>query len=101
MTAACRDAGLDEPTFEELGTRFRVTLSGTRQHSPVLDSLDQAIISTLADSGGLSTHAIATAIGRSPRATRTRLATLVERGVIVEIGSGPNDPRRRYHLAQP
>jgi hypothetical protein len=33
-----------------------------------------------------------------PIAQRT-VASLVERGLIVEIGSGPQDPHRRYHLA--
>src|ERR1019366_10796985 len=41
---------------------------------------------------------IAKRIGVSPRAARTRLASLVERGLVAEIGSGPQDPHRRYHL---
>jgi predicted HTH transcriptional regulator len=48
---------------------------------------------------GLSTSQIAERLELSPRATRTRLISLVERGLIVEIGSGPQDPHRRYHLA--
>jgi hypothetical protein len=40
------------------------------------------------------------AIGLSPRATRTRLARLVGRGLVREIGAGPQDPRRRYFLAE-
>jgi ATP-dependent DNA helicase RecG len=36
----------------------------------------------------------------SPRATRTRLARLVDRGLVREIGTGPQDPRRRYFLAE-
>jgi len=47
---------------------------------------------------GLSTSQIAKRIGLSPRAARTRLASLVERGLVAEIGSGPQDPHRRYHL---
>lgn len=43
---------------------------------------------------------IAAAIGLSPRATRTRLARLVGRGLVREIGTGPQDPRRRYFLAE-
>src|SRR5256885_3973776 len=30
MTAACRDAGLAAPVFEEIGTRFRVTIHTER-----------------------------------------------------------------------
>jgi len=32
----------------------------------------------------------------TPRATRTRLIKLVEHGLLREIGSGPQDPKRRY-----
>ena len=98
MTAACRDRGLDAPRFEEIGTHFRVTLSATPHHTPQKDSRDQTILTALESNreSGLSTAQIAKLIGLSPRAARTRLASLVERGLIVEIGSGPQDPRRRY-----
>jgi len=39
-------------------------------------------------------------IGRTSRAARTRLARLVQRGLVVEIGTGPRDPLRKYHLAK-
>lgn len=32
------------------------------------------------------------------RATRTRLARLVGRGLVREIDTGPQDPKRRYFL---
>ena len=33
-------------------------------------------------------------------AARTRLASLVERGLVREIGSSPQDPKRRYYRAE-
>jgi len=101
MTAACVDRGLDAPRFEEIGTHFRVTLSAVSRRSPSRDARDEAILSTLAANveNGLSTSQIAKHIDISARAARTRLASLAERGLIVEIGSGPQDPHRRYHLA--
>jgi ATP-dependent DNA helicase RecG len=101
MTVACLDRGLDAPIFEEIGTHFRVTLSAVPRRAPSKDVRDEGILSALGASadGGLSTSQIAKAIGLSARAARTRLASLVERGLIVEIGSGPQDPHRRYHLA--
>lgn len=97
MTAACVDAGLGPPDLEELGTRFRVTISRQQRQPPALDHVDRSIIETLEATEGLSTSTIAAALGLSPRATRTRLARLVDRGLVVEVGSGPNDPRRRYY----
>ncbi len=34
------------------------------------------------------------------RATRTRLAWLVGNALVREVGSGPQDPKRRYFLAR-
>jgi predicted HTH transcriptional regulator len=100
MTAACRDRGLDAPQFEEIGTHFRVTLFAKRRHAPVIDKKDQVILTALAASSeaGLSTAQIAKRLRVSPRSARTRLASLVERGLVAEIGSGPQDPRRRYYM---
>ncbi|MFN2428198.1 MAG: winged helix-turn-helix transcriptional regulator [Candidatus Binatia bacterium] len=66
----------------------------------MVDETDQAILESLSGGHGLGTGEIAPAIGLSPRATRTRLARLVGRGLVREIGTGPQDPRRRYFLAE-
>jgi predicted HTH transcriptional regulator len=96
MAAACREAGLPEPVFEELGTRFRVTISTRRIGRPSLDDTDQAILDALGGGAGRLTSEIAQAIRLTPRATRTRLARLVGRGLVREIGTGPQDPKRCY-----
>lgn len=100
MTAACRDRGLDAPKLEEIGTHFRVTLSAIPRRASAKDARDEAILAALSSSleAGLSTSEIAKQINLSPRASRTRLAALVERGLIAEIGSGPQDPHRRYYM---
>ena len=99
MTAACHDRGLDPPHFEEIGTHFRVTLSAERRRAPAKDERDKAVLEALAASSenGLSTSQIATRIGVSVRSARTRLASLVERALVAEVGSGPHDPHRRYY----
>ena len=96
MTTACREAGLAPPVFEEIATRFRVTLSTERVGPTVLDETDQAILETLAGGEGRLTSEIAKAIDLTPRATRTRLARLVGRGLVREVGTAPQDPKRRY-----
>lgn len=100
MTAACLAAGLPAPVFEEMATRFRLTIRTTRVGPAVIEERDRAILDALGGAKGLATSEIAAAIGLSPRATRTRLARLVDRGVVREIGTGPQDPRRRYFLAE-
>jgi predicted HTH transcriptional regulator len=97
MTAACRDAGLDTPALEEIGTRFRLTLYTTPSGPPETDAVDQSILEALSAEDGLSTRQIADAIGRTPRTTRTRLIKLVDRGLVREVGTSPQDPKRRYY----
>lgn len=96
MTNACREMGLGPPRFEEIATRFRVTVFTERIGQPALDEKDQAIVEVLAGGKGLVTSEIAQAIGLTPRATRTRLARLVGNGLLREVGTGPQDPKRRY-----
>ena len=100
MTAACRDAGLAPPTLEEIGTRFRVTLWFERVGPPSLDDTEEAILRTLRDGTGHVTSEIAKVIGLTPRATRSRLIRLVERGVVHEVGTSPQDPKRRYFVSR-
>ncbi len=96
MTAACREAGLAAPVFEELATRFRVTISAAAIGPPLLDETDQTIMACLAEGEGWLTSEIAAEIELTPRATRTRLVRLIGLGLVREIGTGPQDPRRRY-----
>ncbi len=101
MIGACEEAGLEPPQLEEIGTHFRVTLFAARRKAPVLKEIEGRILDALQAHDGLGTRAIARAIGRTERATRSRLAALVERGLIAEVGTGPTDPRRQYFLAEP
>ena len=99
MIAACREDGLPAPTWEEIGIRLRVTLRTEQVRSPSMDPKDRTILDLLEGGEGRGTRKIADAIGLSTRSTRTRLARLVTRGLVREVGTGPHDPRRRYMLA--
>ena len=100
MTAACIAAGLPPPHFEEVGLRFRVTLGRKRIGRPSIDKIEHAILAAIGQGQGLSTSDIARVIKLTPRATRNRLARLVQHGLLREIGSGPQDPYRRYVRAE-
>ena len=100
MAAACEDAGLPAPVLEKIGTHFRVILSATPTGPIRIDEVDQLILRILEDGRGRSTGEVAEAISLSSRATRTRLAHLVERGLVIDVGSGPQAPRRQYFRAQ-
>lgn len=100
MIAACRDAGLEPPILEEIGIRFRVTLRTERVRAVDLDPIDRAIVAMVSAPDGLATREIARGIALTPRATRTRLAALVARGLVREIGTSPQDSKRRYFTTE-
>jgi predicted HTH transcriptional regulator len=99
MTSACQEAGLDAPKLEEIGMHFRVTISNARVRQPHTDETDRRILALFGDGGARSTAAVAKYVGLSQRATLTRLKSMTERGLLVEIGAGPHDPKRQYVLA--
>ena len=97
MDKACREAGLPRPEFVEVAGRLRVVIrAATATARPAVSGADD-LLRVLA-SGEARTSEIATALGKSIRWTRLRLNELVDNGLIVELGKGPNDPRRRYAL---
>ena len=96
MLSACADSGLAPPLWEEIGTRVRVTIPLTGAQRVEVDIKDAAILQSLEAGDGRSTKTIGAAIGLSTRATRARLANLVGRGLVREVGTGPQDPRRLY-----
>lgn len=100
VLAACRDGGLPAPVWEEVGLRLRVTLPLATDRPPRLDGVDRRLLRALESGEADRTHDLARAVGLTTRATRTRLARLVERGLVRDVGFGPNDPRRCY-LAVP
>jgi ATP-dependent DNA helicase RecG len=99
MTVACEEAGLEAPRLEEIGIHFRVTISSERVRQPHTDETDRRILAFFSDGLARSTAAVATHIGLSQRATLTRLKSIASRGLLVEIGTGPHDPKRQYILA--
>jgi len=97
MTEACEEAGLAAPKLEEIGTHFRVTIYTDKVAEPLIDEKDEAILRVLDDDNGHSTSEIAKAIGLSARATRSRLIRLIDRSLVREVGTSPQDPKRRYY----
>jgi len=70
-----------------------------RVGAPVVDEIDAAILDCLHGDEGRLTSEIAKVIHLTSRSTRTRLARLVERGFVREVGTSPQDPTRQYFLA--
>ena len=98
MITACQRARLPEPVWQELGTRFRVTMRMQQELPRLVDAIDDPICDVLSVRDGLRSSEIAEEIGLTTRATRNRLKKLVEQGLVVRIGTGPTDPKSKYFI---
>jgi len=99
ILASCRNAGLPDPEFREIAARFRVTLYTIPSKAPQLDDIDSRILECIQNSSGLRTTQIALKVNISPRAIRERIKRLLELNLIVEIGTGPFDPKKKYKIS--
>lgn len=95
MIRECQNNGIQEPYWEELGDNFRVTLFNTKKETS-LNSWQVAMLDALKETAGIGTKEASKLWNISDRAARTRLQKMVSAGLLVEIGSGPNDPNRVY-----
>lgn len=100
ITSTCRNAGLVAPRFEELGTNFRVTLSGERLKAPAQPEWQAVLLARLAKKGRTTTQEAAKLWKISARNARVRLLAMVKGGLLAEVGRGPTDPYRVYVLKE-
>jgi len=96
MIAACTEAGLRPPRFEEIGTSFRVTLYSEKVAESAIPEWQEQLLKYLGEKREISTHDAAQIWKISDRAARTRLRKLVSLGILAEIGTGPRDPKKVY-----
>ncbi len=89
-----RAMNLAECLKQQEGKTLEFLLLETVDERPMPESDSEALDFRAAS------ESFARLIGRTSRAARTRLARLVQRGLVVEIGTGPRDPLRKYHLAK-
>ncbi|MCK5842394.1 MAG: winged helix-turn-helix transcriptional regulator [Candidatus Sabulitectum sp.] len=102
MIADCSEMGLRPPDFTETGRNFRVTIFTNPIGSSLFDRADSHILRLLrANPDGLSTSELATILDVTGRTVRNRMKSLVEKGFVLPVGTGPRDPRRRYVISDP
>jgi predicted HTH transcriptional regulator len=100
MNQECQNAGFSPPILEELGQSFRVTFNRAQSGRTEGDAKDAKILEIVKTTPGLTTARIARQIDLTPRATRDRLARLVEAGKLSVVGTGLRDPKRAFYPAQ-
>jgi len=98
MIEVCEEAGLRPPEFMELTDSFRVTIFNEPIITLFPEEWESVIVKYLREHGKISTKEANVLWQVAYRTTRYRLASLVNRNVLAEIGKGLNDPKRYYVL---
>ncbi|MEB3361983.1 MAG: ATP-binding protein, partial [Synechococcaceae cyanobacterium] len=80
--------------------RLEIENPGLLPFGLTVDATEQAILAGLSEGQGLATREITVFLGLSDRATRTRLARLIDRGLVREIGTSAKGPQRESFLAE-
>ncbi|OFZ47778.1 MAG: hypothetical protein A2381_07185 [Bdellovibrionales bacterium RIFOXYB1_FULL_37_110] len=93
----CHKSKLPPPVFEEVGNSFRVTIFN---HLLITKTKkwQNEIIHFLKEKKEITSPIAAKLWKISDRAARDRLRKLVIEGLLIEIGTGPNDPYKKYKL---
>lgn len=81
-----------KPVFQELNTHFRVTLYSVDTVAIDLQSWETTLIEELKEKQQLGTTEVAKFWCVTTRTARTRLKKMIDKGIIVRIGTSEKDP---------
>jgi len=98
MISACTEQGLRPPLFEEIGASFRVTLFSEPVADRIAPDWYDPLMAHLGGSKEITTKEASRLWQISDRTARTRLRSLVNKGILAEVGTGPKDPKKTYVL---
>jgi ATP-dependent DNA helicase RecG len=94
---SCIKSGLRSPTFEELGSQFRVTIYATAGHKTNTDDPWQTkFMKHLQETDEIGASDAAKLWNIDVRSARRRLKKLVDTGFITKMGTSKNDPHSTY-----
>lgn len=101
ISEACKEAGLPEPRFEELGTSFKVTLYTPSSIRITQKSWETIIMKYLNEHKQISAKQAAELWNISERGARTKIRKLMNEKILTRIATSPNDPKAVYVLSKP
>ncbi len=88
----CQKKGLKPPIFEEQGNHFRSIIFSLKQEKMRLSNDEEKLINYLEEHKTIQTQHAAKLWRISGRATRTKLAKMVQEGLITRIATSEKDP---------
>lgn len=100
MIDACQQDRIKTPKFEELGQFFRVTLYPRSTPPPPSAHWHLPLMEYLEHYESISAKTAQELWQISRRAASSRLKSMCEQGILVEMSTGPRDPYKKFILAK-
>lgn len=96
MIEICQRQGISPPRFEEMDHYFKVTLYHDVKSSQVLEKWEKIITNHLLKKDQVTAKEAQKLWNVSSRTTSSRLKKMCEKGLIVELSTGPYDPHKIF-----
>lgn len=100
MIEICHEQGITEPKFEEMDHHFRVTLYYQNKQPTVKESWQKELLEYINTHQSITTKEASKFWKVTERTASTRLKKMCDNGTIVEISTGPYDPKKKFTLVK-
>jgi ATP-dependent DNA helicase RecG len=98
MIMTCKEQGISPPIFEELDHFFRITLFHNRKGRYSGEMWESSLIEYLRSNQTITAKQAKIVWEVTARTASSRLKKMCEKGLIVEIATGPFDPQKKFSL---
>lgn len=96
MIEICQKRGISKPVFEEIDHYFKVTLFHDSKISQISEKWEKEIIEYINKNNKITAKQAQKIWKITPRTTTTRLKKMIDKGIIIEISTGPYDPNKIF-----
>lgn len=98
MISTCEELGIKKPKFEEVDHFFRVTLYHEHEILQVKEKWIQKVIEYLRNKNKITTKEACVLWEVTNRTASTKLKKLCELGILIEVSTNRNDPKKHFIL---
>jgi len=92
----CAEQGLASPKIEEVDHFFRVTLYNALVKPLKLQDWEKTVMKYVDEHGEIPAKQAREIWNVTPKTAGSRLRKMCEKGLLIEIGSGPFDPQKKF-----
>lgn len=98
MIEVCKSQGVLEPRFEEVDNYFKVTIFHSTELKQGAEPWESLLIEYLSINKNMTAKQAQKIWKVTSRTTTTRLKKMIQKGLIIEVSTGPYDPYKTFKI---